>query len=251
MQQVLAYETDLLEYPDLFEGSVVVEEKTGVAGGRCPRGASTGVQAMGGAFAAVESGYMKTAPRGGPRRPARPRRVRRGRRGRGQHVHRHRAEPAAGATSTPRSRSSTRTSSRRPRIAVPRLARRAATRRAPRPPATVLAEAAAGTGRPDARLPGVRPRRRHRGGVGRDPARGVRRVPGAHGRRPECRAGGRQRGPRPSCATRSGAPASRSAAATCASWSASRASTGTPTVPSRSRSAPATPASRSSTRASG
>ena len=29
MQQVLAYESDLLEYPDLFEGSKVVEDKTG------------------------------------------------------------------------------------------------------------------------------------------------------------------------------------------------------------------------------
>ena len=28
MQQILAFETDLLEYPDLFEGSAVVEQKT-------------------------------------------------------------------------------------------------------------------------------------------------------------------------------------------------------------------------------
>ncbi len=27
LQQILAYETDLLEYPDLFEGSLVVESK--------------------------------------------------------------------------------------------------------------------------------------------------------------------------------------------------------------------------------
>jgi (2R)-ethylmalonyl-CoA mutase len=58
MQQVLAYETDLLEYEDLFTGSVVVEAKTAelVAGAREE---VDRVQAMGGAVAAVESGYMK------------------------------------------------------------------------------------------------------------------------------------------------------------------------------------------------
>jgi ethylmalonyl-CoA mutase len=58
MQQVLAYETDLLEYEDLFEGSRVVEAKVAelVADARAEIGR---VQEMGGAVAAVESGYMK------------------------------------------------------------------------------------------------------------------------------------------------------------------------------------------------
>ena len=58
MQQVLAYETDLLEYEDLFTGSVVVEAKVAelVAGAREE---IDRVQGMGGAVAAVESGYMK------------------------------------------------------------------------------------------------------------------------------------------------------------------------------------------------
>ncbi len=58
MQQVLAYETDLLEYEDLFEGSRVVEAKVAelVAGARTE---VDRVQEMGGAVAAVESGYMK------------------------------------------------------------------------------------------------------------------------------------------------------------------------------------------------
>ncbi len=58
MQQVLAYETDLLEYEDLFTGSVVVEAKVAelVAGARAE---IDRVQEMGGAIAAVESGYMK------------------------------------------------------------------------------------------------------------------------------------------------------------------------------------------------
>ncbi|MBA3417386.1 MAG: cobalamin B12-binding domain-containing protein, partial [Geodermatophilaceae bacterium] len=60
LQQVLAFETDLLEYDDLFEGSVVVEAKVAelLAGARTE---IDRVQEMGGAVAAVESGYMKGA----------------------------------------------------------------------------------------------------------------------------------------------------------------------------------------------
>ncbi|MCK9905213.1 protein meaA, partial [Frankia sp. Cpl3] len=60
IQQILAFETDLLEYPDLFAGSVVVEKRVGelVA---AAREEIDRVQAMGGAIAAVESGYMKSA----------------------------------------------------------------------------------------------------------------------------------------------------------------------------------------------
>jgi (2R)-ethylmalonyl-CoA mutase len=59
MQQVLAYETDLLEYDDIFDGSPVIEAKVAeiVTGARAE---IDRVQAMGGAVAAVESGYMKT-----------------------------------------------------------------------------------------------------------------------------------------------------------------------------------------------
>jgi (2R)-ethylmalonyl-CoA mutase len=58
MQQVLAYETDLLEYEDLFDGSRVVEAKVAelVEGARAE---IDRVQEMGGAVAAVETGYMK------------------------------------------------------------------------------------------------------------------------------------------------------------------------------------------------
>jgi (2R)-ethylmalonyl-CoA mutase len=60
MQQVLAYETDLLEYDDIFTGSHVVESKVEelVSGAKAE---IDRVQAMGGAVAAVESGYMKGA----------------------------------------------------------------------------------------------------------------------------------------------------------------------------------------------
>jgi (2R)-ethylmalonyl-CoA mutase len=58
MQQVLAYETDLLEYEDLFDGSRVVEAKVAelIEGARAELAR---VQEMGGAVAAVENGYMK------------------------------------------------------------------------------------------------------------------------------------------------------------------------------------------------
>src|SRR6478609_734659 len=57
-QQVLAFESDLLEYDDIFAGSHVIEAKVAelVEGAKAE---IDRVQAMGGAIAAVESGYMK------------------------------------------------------------------------------------------------------------------------------------------------------------------------------------------------
>jgi (2R)-ethylmalonyl-CoA mutase len=58
LQQVLAFESDLLEYDDIFDGSHVIEAKVAelVEGARAE---IDRVQALGGAIAAVESGYMK------------------------------------------------------------------------------------------------------------------------------------------------------------------------------------------------
>ena len=58
IQQVLAYESDLLEYGDLFDGSPVVEAKTAelAAGAQAEMAA---VQSLGGMVPAVESGYLK------------------------------------------------------------------------------------------------------------------------------------------------------------------------------------------------
>jgi (2R)-ethylmalonyl-CoA mutase len=60
IQQVLAYESDLLEYDDIFDGSRVIEAKVGdlVEGAREE---IDRIQAMGGAVVAVESGYLKQA----------------------------------------------------------------------------------------------------------------------------------------------------------------------------------------------
>ncbi|MEV6910258.1 protein meaA [Amycolatopsis sp. NPDC051071] len=59
MQQVLAFETDLLEYEDIFDGSHVIQAKVDeiMAGAREE---IARVQDVGGAVAAVESGYMKS-----------------------------------------------------------------------------------------------------------------------------------------------------------------------------------------------
>ena len=59
IQQVLAFESDLLEYDDIFTGSAVIEGKVAelVAGAKAEIDL---VQAMGGAVPAVEGGYMKS-----------------------------------------------------------------------------------------------------------------------------------------------------------------------------------------------
>src|SRR2546423_8889031 len=59
LQQVLAYETDLLEYEDIFTGSVVIEAKVASLCEEVRKEVDK-VQAMGGAVEAVESGYMKS-----------------------------------------------------------------------------------------------------------------------------------------------------------------------------------------------
>lgn len=58
MQQILAYETDLLEFADIFNGSAEIEAKVAelVAEAKTELAA---IEAMGGAVAAVESSYMK------------------------------------------------------------------------------------------------------------------------------------------------------------------------------------------------
>lgn len=59
IQQVLAFESDLLEYDDLFEGSVVVEARVQELV-TAARAEMERVAGLGGAVAAVEGGYMKS-----------------------------------------------------------------------------------------------------------------------------------------------------------------------------------------------
>jgi (2R)-ethylmalonyl-CoA mutase len=58
MQQILAYETDLLEYGDLFDGSAEITRKVDTLKAEAKEELKR-IEQMGGAVAAVEQGYMK------------------------------------------------------------------------------------------------------------------------------------------------------------------------------------------------
>ena len=58
MQQILAFETDLLDYGDIFDGSAEIERKVDDLKAQAKEELAR-IDAMGGAVAAVESGYMK------------------------------------------------------------------------------------------------------------------------------------------------------------------------------------------------
>ena len=193
LQQVLAFESDLLEYGDIFDGSHVVEAKVAelVEGARAEMDR---VQAIGGAIAAVESGYMKE-------QLVSSHAVRRARIESGE-------EKVVGVNVFETTEPSPLTADLDTAIQAADPEAEAAAlesvrawkegrdvgRRARSP-------RAAGRGRqdrcqPDARHPGRGPRGRDDGGVGRRAARGVRRVPRPDGgerrgrRCPVCRPGG-------------------------------------------------------------
>ena len=58
IQQIMAYETDLLEYGDLFDGSREIEAKVEALKAQA-RAELAAIDAMGGAVKAIESGYLK------------------------------------------------------------------------------------------------------------------------------------------------------------------------------------------------
>jgi (2R)-ethylmalonyl-CoA mutase len=58
MQQILAYETDLLEYGDIFDGSTEIARKVGALK-EAAKEELKRIEEMGGAVAAVDTGYMK------------------------------------------------------------------------------------------------------------------------------------------------------------------------------------------------
>jgi (2R)-ethylmalonyl-CoA mutase len=59
LQQILAYETDLLEYPDIFDGSPVIQSKVEALAGAAQAEIEL-ILAMGGVRVAIEGGYMKS-----------------------------------------------------------------------------------------------------------------------------------------------------------------------------------------------
>ena len=245
IQQVLANETDLLEYPDIFEGSVVmdglVEELTEGA-----RAEMAVVEEHGGAVDAVP--YMKA-------RLVESHRERVGRIESGE-------QKVIGQNSFTETEDSPLTAGadggiltpdpevERERIeALEQWKAERDERRRRAPPSTELAEVAADD-EPEHHAGDDRRRqgRRHHRRVGRGAARGLRRLP-----RPDRRQRRRAGRPTASSSTRSAPGSTRSpsrSATGSRSWSASPASTATPTAPSRSPCAPATSAWRSSTRAS-
>jgi len=60
MQQIMAYETDLLEYGDIFDGSAEIAAKVEALKAEALAELAK-IEAMGGAVAAIDSGYMKSA----------------------------------------------------------------------------------------------------------------------------------------------------------------------------------------------
>ena len=213
LQQVLAFESDLLEYDDIFDGSKVIEAKVAelVEGARAEMDR---VQALGGAIAAVESGYMKEQLVSS--HAARRARIESG------------EEKVVGVNVFETTEPSPLTADLDAAIQARRPGGRG---RRHRVGAGVEGRAGRGRGRrgagpagrrrqdrrqPDDGHPGRRPGRRDDGGVGRHAARGVRRVPrrrpassGAVGRRRRRRRAGRR--PRAGAAT--GEAARRPAAA--------------------------------------
>ena len=247
MQQVLAFESDLLEYDDIFEGSHVIEAKTAElaeaawaeladvqAIGRRLRGHRRAQAPPGAQPGRAGAAYRARGAEGGRRELLhRDRAVAAARRRRGRQ-HPQGRPPGRGRADRGRGALAGRARLRR-RAAAPRRAAPGGRGRRPR------GQRHGGHHRPG-------PCRRHHRRMGRRAARGLRRVPGPdrcrrrrgpsgprHGRR-------RRRAPWPWPS----APAGRRAS----SWP-SRGSTATPTGPSRSPWLPATPGSRSSTRASG
>ena len=246
IQQVLAYETDLLEYPDLFEGSKVMDGLVDelLEGARAEMAR---VQEHGGAVEAVP--YMKAALVESHRE-----RIARIESGEQVLVGVNRfseTEPSPLTGDAPRAAGS---SSSIPAVEAEQVAalerwRAGRDEDAVRAALEELARVAAQRRERDAGDDRRGARRRRRPASGRS-ACATRSAPTARRRASARRPRRRPATTWSSCATRSRASPSSSGAGS-RSWSASRASTGTPTAPSRSRCARATPAWRSSTRASG
>ena len=214
IQQILAYETDLLEYADLFAGSLVVEAKTAELDRGAPRPSSTTSSRIGGAFAAIER--AEVAARREPDRAGRGASRRASRRVVGVNWFTDAAALAA-RRSTRRHRCSPSTPASRRRSSRDVAAWRARARRTRAVTAALdaLRRAAAGPGASNVMVPtialalaGGHDRR-----VGRGAARGLRRVPRADRRRRRARrARGRARRRRASARARSSAEAAAAAA---------------------------------------
>ena len=250
MQQVLAFESDLLEYDDIFAGSTVIESTVAELC-TAARAEVDKVQEMGGAVAAVESGYLKTALVAS--HAARRSRVESG------------ADVVVGVNRFIETEPNPLTADLQTAIqtvdhdveaaavAAVRAWRSARDAPAVEKALAELREAAAADDEPGPGHPGLRARRGDDGGVGGCAARDLRLLPRPDRRRRRDRSRHRRCRRR---AARRGArgrttDGGRSSAPACGCSSASPVWTGTRTARSRSPSGRATSGSRSSTRASG
>ena len=244
MQQILAYETDLLEYGDLFDGSKVMDEKVEALKAEAKEELKR-IEAMGGAVAAVESGYMKQQLVESEHRAARGDRARRADRGRRQQVPGNRAVAADRRRRVHPDRAGG--GRDRPDRAAARPGARSATNAAVQTALAELKRARRGPGQHHAGLDRLRQSRRHHRRMGLDAARSARRIPRADRRRPR---DAQRRRPASTTSAPTSTACRASSGGVSPSWSASPASTAIPTAPNRSRCARATPACRWSTRAS-
>ena len=87
LQQIMAYETDLLEYGDIFDGSVEVERRVEALNAEA-KAELDAIAAMGGVIAAIEVGRTEAAAGRVQRAPDRGDRARRAQCGRRQLLHR-------------------------------------------------------------------------------------------------------------------------------------------------------------------
>ena len=179
MQQILAYETDLLEYGDIFDGSPVIAAKVADLK-KAAKEELRQIEQMGGTVAAVESGYLKQQLVEFEFATCRSDRVRRADRGRRQPLCRNRTVAAGGCSGRGTDRLGG--SGDRPDRAAHGVARRAR-QRSGRRGAGSFAPGGANRRQYHAAVDRLREGRRHHRRMGLRAAFRVRRISGADRRR--------------------------------------------------------------------
>ena len=179
MQQILAYETDILEYGDVFDGSPVIAAKVAELKDAAKEELAQ-IEKMGGTVAAVESGYLKQQLVEFELAPGRGDRARRADCGRRQPLRRERALAAEGSRRGGRHRiAASRSRSARAPCRLARRARRRRRRRGARRAAQVRQKRR----QHHAGLDRLRQIRRHHRRMGLCAAPGFWRIPRADRRR--------------------------------------------------------------------
>ena len=180
MQQILAYETDLLDYGDIFDGSAEIERKVDALKAEAKEELAR-IDAMGGAVAAVELGYMKQQLV--ESNTARLEAIERGDQvvvGVNKYLE---SEPSP-LTGGVDSIMTVSADAERDQLEKLKAWRAARDKKAAQEALAELKRAATTGTQYHAAVDRLRQSRRHHRRMGLDPARGVRRIPRAHRRRP-------------------------------------------------------------------